>query len=582
MQPLTSWLPLIEAHALLTAFVAGLVVLVAWAALRWSGRIVAWLGRTCKRLLRLHTPRTAMQPHDPQIEEEQRHSVTLRAGEVARRWVGRGLAGLDIAMPHGARVAVVAHGRVQFHLDTDTYTPAEFRGHLEKANATGSGVQVCMYRIEGHRVEVTFERLKSHDGFDDVAACLKLDVCFQGATVDDEMAHVSSAFHRCGGGSQRELIDQKILGDRVAEILRSAMMTATAQRPMADLLWPVGFDGDLRGTLDCLPAKFGLAAMFGDVTFRSEMKALETSRRWVAFVRDLEKRGVIESVRDEAELRDLGGLFAHEAHLRDLDRLKEQYDREQWLRAHTGLRFVPPQVEPVSRQPPLHPTPAPTPAAPPAPAVPPGRSTEPQGAGTPPGKRASRHAGDARSRVVVKAVAGNVTLRVTTGPTHFDGQCSASPGSVGRTLTFRNAEGTLLVGDDPLVELQVESLSGSIDGDVADPGVIKTQSGDIDLQVVAPLSLSARTQSGTTSIRGMKQVGSGEWRTDGREPAGRLELQTASGDIRVRCGEVAGHGTQPPTAETRSLVDVHDMLMRDDQDEKATLSRHLDSLRSRQ
>ncbi|MBW2991714.1 DUF4097 family beta strand repeat protein [Candidatus Woesearchaeota archaeon] len=82
-------------------------------------------------------------------------------------------------------------------------------------------------------------------------------------------------------------------------------------------------------------------------------------------------------------------------------------------------------------------------------------------------------------------------------------------------------------------ELDLETMSGDISGDVAQRGRIETMSGDITLDIYAPVNVRVNTMSGDVSVNGMMSRGARVYSPPKGDGVDTLNLETMLGDIRI-------------------------------------------------
>jgi len=113
------------------------------------------------------------------------------------------------------------------------------------------------------------------------------------------------------------------------------------------------------------------------------------------------------------------------------------------------------------------------------------------------------------------------------------GRIASEPKLVSGELSIRGLEGELLLPNER-IDLDLDTKSGDISGKVSTVGRIKTLSGDINLDICAPLMLEAKTLSGDVGVEGMLGAGRNRFKPPVREAIGELYLRTLSGDIDLR------------------------------------------------
>lgn len=121
------------------------------------------------------------------------------------------------------------------------------------------------------------------------------------------------------------------------------------------------------------------------------------------------------------------------------------------------------------------------------------------------------------------------------GKVHVKGFTSREPEYRGSRLIVDRLEGSLLLPESMKnFEQDLKTMSGDIDGDIANKGRMKTISGDISIRLLSPLIVETSTISGDIDVRGMMADGRARYKPPTGNPLGNLYLETISGDIDVR------------------------------------------------
>jgi hypothetical protein len=139
------------------------------------------------------------------------------------------------------------------------------------------------------------------------------------------------------------------------------------------------------------------------------------------------------------------------------------------------------------------------------------------------------------SSVSVREVSNSVLLEIgQEDKIHVEGLTNEKPTYDEKRLIIDGLHGKLVLPRTGRIEQSIETVSGDVEGRVANPGRIKTVSGDISLILVAPITVLTGTISGDVDVYGMVAGGRRRYTPKSGESYGTLNLETISGDIHVR------------------------------------------------
>jgi len=143
---------------------------------------------------------------------------------------------------------------------------------------------------------------------------------------------------------------------------------------------------------------------------------------------------------------------------------------------------------------------------------------------------------DGVARVQLKEQANDVNLCLSEDrKAYVRGRTGSEPEYERGRLVIDGLDGNLILPKALAnLELDVSTLSGEVDGDVAHRGRIKSMSGDISIRLFAPVQVETTTMSGDVDVHGMVAEGRRSYKPITGEPRGLLSLETMSGDIEVR------------------------------------------------
>jgi DUF4097 and DUF4098 domain-containing protein YvlB len=104
-----------------------------------------------------------------------------------------------------------------------------------------------------------------------------------------------------------------------------------------------------------------------------------------------------------------------------------------------------------------------------------------------------------------------------------------------RNLFIDRLEGTLRLPKNVIgLEINIRTSVGDIEGDIAHKGRVVTSTGDIDLELYAPLTLKISTSTGDINVEKMISSGRGIFVPPNANPIGTLVIETSSGDVNIR------------------------------------------------
>ncbi len=102
-------------------------------------------------------------------------------------------------------------------------------------------------------------------------------------------------------------------------------------------------------------------------------------------------------------------------------------------------------------------------------------------------------------------------------------------------LSINRLQGNLVLPKDAVnMEINIMTSSGDIEGDVAHKGMIASTSGDINIDLYAPIKIATTTIAGDIDVVGMISQGRGIFIPPNGKSIGILVIDTTSGDINVK------------------------------------------------
>ncbi|MDO8740772.1 MAG: hypothetical protein Q7J54_04355 [Candidatus Woesearchaeota archaeon] len=117
---------------------------------------------------------------------------------------------------------------------------------------------------------------------------------------------------------------------------------------------------------------------------------------------------------------------------------------------------------------------------------------------------------------------------------YVKGNTGSEPGYKNNHLFINGLEGVLsLPKSNPGLEIDIKTSTGDIEGKVTHKGIIRTSTGDISLELYAPLTVETNTSTGEVNVKKMISEGNGVYTPPNAKSIGTLLVETSTGDINI-------------------------------------------------
>jgi hypothetical protein len=117
---------------------------------------------------------------------------------------------------------------------------------------------------------------------------------------------------------------------------------------------------------------------------------------------------------------------------------------------------------------------------------------------------------------------------------YVKGAVSEEPYFFGKHLGLKDLEGVLtLPNNSKIGYMKIETTTGSISGELFNQGIIRTSTGDINLELYSSMMVSVKSESGNVNVKGMRSSHGMYVPNLVILPRGMLIINTTTGNINI-------------------------------------------------